>query len=56
MKMPNRTTEPMSARGTFLVGFSDSSAIGAEPSQPVNAWIANTAAMNRPEMLEALPG
>ena len=56
MKIPNRITEPMRARGTFLVGFSDSSAIGAAPSQPVNAWMANTAAMNRPEMLDALPG
>ena len=56
MKMPNRITEPMSARGTFFDGFSDSSAIGAEPSQPVKAWMAKTAAMKRPAVLDALPG
>src|SRR5512132_162702 len=56
MKIPKRITDPMRARGTFRVGFSDSSAIGAEPSQPVNAWMANTAAMNRPAVLDAFDG
>ena len=56
MKIPNRITDPIRARGTLRRGFSDSSAIGAAPSQPVNAWMANTAARNRPEVLTALPG
>src|SRR5216684_2642436 len=47
-KIPSRMIEPITARETFLVGLAVSSASGAAPSQPVNAWREKTIASANP--------
>src|SRR2546421_11792198 len=47
-KTPSRMIEPMTARETVFGGFAVSSASGAAPSQPVNAWREKTTASANP--------
>src|SRR5260370_39567776 len=43
-KIPSRRIEPITALEMFLVGFAGSSASGAAPSQPEDAWGGKTTA------------
>src|SRR5260370_20570976 len=53
-KIPSRMIEPITALEMFLVGFAVSSASGAAPSQPVNAWSEQTPASANPAIPPSL--